>query len=293
MSDNQLKLNEQLFNVVLGKNNSLDVMLKKVKYLVRLGADLNANKKGDTLLFWAKKNNVSDEVIRVLEDMGAVSCSKTKEERVALARKCLDENKKFKSIEEVNFFIDEGADVNALDDKGECLLILAARMERNDVFKVLLDNGADIEAKSKNGGFSALGIAIDCGNADMVKMLIEKGADLELRTKEGFTPLIVASYLGYDEIVGLLLKANVNKNAVDNMGMSALMNAAFNGHKGVVQKLIDYDVDVNYTNKKGIGALDCARTSEFYSIAEMIENKAKMNKKQNNGGFWAKIWGRD
>ena len=98
MSDNQLKLNEQLFNVVLGKSNSLDVMLKKVKYLVRLGADLNANKKGDTLLFWAKKNNVSDEVIRVLEDMGAVSCSKTKEERVALARKCLDENKKFKSI---------------------------------------------------------------------------------------------------------------------------------------------------------------------------------------------------
>ena len=131
MSDNQLKLNEQLFNVVLGKSSSLDVMLKKVKYLVRLGADLNANKKGDTLLFWAKKNNVSDEVIRVLEDMGAVSCSKTKEERVALARKCLDENKKFKSIEEVNFFIDEGADVNALDDKGECLLILAARMERN------------------------------------------------------------------------------------------------------------------------------------------------------------------
>ena len=43
--------------------------------------------------------------------------------------------------------------MNALDDKGECLLILAARMERNDVFKVLLDNGADIEAKSKNGGF--------------------------------------------------------------------------------------------------------------------------------------------
>ena len=75
--------------------------------------------------------------------------------------------------------------------------------------------------------------------------------------------------------------------------MSALMNAAFNGHKGVVQKLIDYDVDVNYTNKMGIGALDCAKTSEFYSIAEMIENKVKMNKSQNNGGFWAKIWGRD
>jgi hypothetical protein len=67
-------------------------------------------------------------------------------------------------------------------------------------------------------------------------------------------------------------------------------NRTMNSFDDVMRNL---DVDVNYTNKKGIGALDCARTSEFYSIAEMIENKAKMNKRQNNGGFWAKIWGRD
>ena len=42
MSDNQKKLNEQLLNVVLSDKDSDEAKLKKVKYLIRLGADVNA-----------------------------------------------------------------------------------------------------------------------------------------------------------------------------------------------------------------------------------------------------------
>ena len=51
MSDNQKRLNEQLVKVVLSKNNSDEVKLKRVKYLVRLGADVNYQIYGG---FWAK-----------------------------------------------------------------------------------------------------------------------------------------------------------------------------------------------------------------------------------------------
>ena len=46
MNDNQKKLNEQLLNVVLSDKGSDEAKLKKVKYLVRLGADVNQKVNG-------------------------------------------------------------------------------------------------------------------------------------------------------------------------------------------------------------------------------------------------------
>ena len=42
MSNNQDKLNEQLFNVIKNDEVGCEARLKKVKYLVYLGADVNA-----------------------------------------------------------------------------------------------------------------------------------------------------------------------------------------------------------------------------------------------------------
>ena len=55
MSDNQKKLNEQLFNVVLSDKDSVEVKLKKVKYLVRLGANVNKKVNGKSLLRFARE----------------------------------------------------------------------------------------------------------------------------------------------------------------------------------------------------------------------------------------------
>ena len=54
MSNNQEKLNEQLFNVIVDEKDSVEARLKKLKYLVRLGADVNASDKyGRTALMKA------------------------------------------------------------------------------------------------------------------------------------------------------------------------------------------------------------------------------------------------
>ncbi len=42
MAENIDKLNEQLFRVLADNKTPVDVRLKKVKYLIRLGADKNA-----------------------------------------------------------------------------------------------------------------------------------------------------------------------------------------------------------------------------------------------------------
>ncbi len=42
------------------------------------------------------------------------------------------------------------------------------------------------------------------GQLDVVRLLIEKGADVNAMNENGFTPAMVAAYVGYDEIVSIL-----------------------------------------------------------------------------------------
>ena len=71
MSENQEKLNEQLFNVLADEKVSDEARLKKLKYLVRLGADVNARLYGRSVLSKAIEQEASVEVQNFLREKGA------------------------------------------------------------------------------------------------------------------------------------------------------------------------------------------------------------------------------
>ena len=69
MSENQEKLNQQLFNVLADEKVSDEARLKKIKYLVYLGADLDASDKyGQTVLDIAKHYG-KDNCVEFLEEL--------------------------------------------------------------------------------------------------------------------------------------------------------------------------------------------------------------------------------
>ncbi|WP_319560307.1 ankyrin repeat domain-containing protein [Marispirochaeta sp.] len=63
------------------------------------------------------------------------------------------------NLDDVKYFIENGADINALFSNGFSPLYIAVQLEHNDVVQYLLDNGAIINKVYKDdeyGGYSVM-----------------------------------------------------------------------------------------------------------------------------------------
>jgi len=125
------------------------------------------------------------------------------------------------------------------EDNSETSLISAAEEGDIKTVKMLLENGADIEAKN-NEDYTALIYAARDGHTDMVKLLVTKGADIEAKNDRGVTPLFVAAINGQLDSVKILIEAGANIHVKNRAGKTAQMRAEEQGHTEVVEYLKKY-----------------------------------------------------
>jgi ankyrin repeat protein len=103
------------------------------------------------------------------------------------------------------------------------------------VMRLLLKNGAAVDATSNSGG-TPLILAAGNSDLDVVKLLLEKGAAIEARNKEGFTPLMSAVQAGQLEVVRLLLEKGASLDAKVR-GRTSLQIAEEQGHTQIAELL--------------------------------------------------------
>lgn len=106
-------------------------------------------------------------------------------------------------------FLDLGANVQATldDDKRGTALYLASKNGHLLIVEVLIQSGADVNARTSTGVIPLHG-AVARGHEHITRVLLESGADFmkPLPTRDRPTILHVASYLsGFTDIVQLLL----------------------------------------------------------------------------------------
>ena len=251
MSENQEKLNEQLFNVIANDKDSDEVRLKKLKYLVYLGADVNVRLYGKSVLSKAIEQNAGIEVQNFLREKGAKEWVIPKEEAKKLSQGFWDDEGDLKSNEEIKELLKKGADVNAKSCYwSETALFGAAYKGEIDAVKCLAQNGADLNAKDEDG-LTALMMAARWGNLDVVKYLVEHGADVNAKGEDGRT---------------------------------ALMYVASSGCLEVVEYLVVNGADLEAKNKSGRMALDIARKCGKADCVEFLEEAQKKISAQKNKG---------
>jgi hypothetical protein len=95
------------------------------------------------------------------------------------------------------------------DKLGLTPLMVAARNGRTDVLKVLIQRGADVNAKwraydSGDGQWNALHIAASRGQVGAAQLLIAAGTEVNAKTLRGETPLDVAVRYGRRELAEVL-----------------------------------------------------------------------------------------
>ena len=94
----------------------------------------------------------------------------------------------------VRGFIQAGADPNYVHG-GWSILMRVARAGRPDIAEILIESGAKVNFKGKDGA-SALTIAAEHGNVGVARVLLEKGADVNIRNDHGNTPLMYGAEYG-------------------------------------------------------------------------------------------------
>lgn len=127
--------------------------------------------------------------------------------------------------EVVQKLIDWGADVNQMRfDNDATALILAAQKGWLEVVSILLENGAEIEARDIQGR-TPLSWASGNGHVHVVEELVERSAHLDLPDLKGMTPLMYAAGIGQVPVAEKLIECKANIRAVDKEEKTAAMHA--------------------------------------------------------------------
>eukprot|EP00961_Rhodomonas_salina_P040492 543839-Rhodomonas_salina.1 len=137
-----------------------------------------------------------------------------------------------------------GADIEARTREGETALQLAASRGLADVVRVLIDVGARLEGAAPESKATALHLAAVNHLVEVGQMLIAAGANPEATTRNGTTPLGIATQQGDVEMIWTLVAGGVELDRpCIKSGMTPLCVAAQIGDVGAAQALLTAGAD--------------------------------------------------
>jgi ankyrin repeat protein len=167
-------------------------------------------------------------------------------------------------------------------------MILAAGKGDTVAVKELLDQGANVNAKEKDGRTAIMDAAYN-GHADTVKLLLDRGADLSLKKTDGADAMalsgnhkdivelfktvdvvVAAAGTGDNEKLKDLLAKGAPLNARDRSGHTALTEAAWNGHTDTIKLLLEKGADPNIRKADGATAVALASGQKHQDIVDIL-----------------------
>ncbi|MDP2142602.1 MAG: ankyrin repeat domain-containing protein [Gallionella sp.] len=115
---------------------------------------------------------------------------------------------------------------------------------------IYLGTGIPVDTRDDRG-WTPLMISSFNGNEDMAELLIRSGADVHTTDNAGYGPMHWAAFNGYRNVIKLLVIKHANVNARSNHGWTPLLQAATRGQLDAGIALIAAGANVNLSSNDG------------------------------------------
>ncbi|MFM9863768.1 MAG: ankyrin repeat domain-containing protein [Micropepsaceae bacterium] len=135
------------------------------------------------------------------------------------------------SLDATKTAIIDGASVHARAADGTPVIVLAVNERSLEIVKLLIENGARPDDRSKKDEASPLTIAAANGDLEIVTYLLDHKADVDLPGALRETALIKATRAHHNDIIKLLLERRANADDTDSSGTTAIEIAQRAGWK--------------------------------------------------------------
>ena len=163
-------------------------------------------------------------------------------------------------LSEMVSLLEAGADANAQYKPGRPVLFLAALQGNAEAARLLIANGADVDAETVDGAILA-SVAWE-GQREIVEILLDSGADVNATGGKGankLTSVFTATLAEDSEMVKLLIEHDAEINQPDlegniPLGIAAGLHPSFE----TVSLLLENDANIDHQNDKGETALHLA-----------------------------------
>lgn len=171
--------------------------------LLTAGADVNSkNERGETVLLDATSSRRAEIVELLLASGADISAIDRDLHRTALHIACANGD-----LATVKALLPKVQDVNVRDREGQTPLLVTGE-DSLEIIDLLIDHGADVNARNKYGGTALMGAV---WNIKVVETLLRHGADVNAKDNDGWTPLEQALLRGCPEVIQLLEKAGAKE----------------------------------------------------------------------------------
>ena len=170
----------------------------------------------------------------------------------------------------VTMLLEHGADVSIKNKDGNSALCAAALAPQRDVLEVIIRYDTDLDSPN-NIGATPLLFCVERRATDCVSLLLNAGASTASSKKSSRQPLHEAVAQGDLKIVNLLLDAGADTNGHDRLGYNCFMTACEKGSEEIMEELLRREVDLaDCRTVEGRGLYHLAAMSRKLTTLEKV-----------------------
>ena len=232
-------------------NNDFEKVKKLLQYQNKYFNINSKNNYGKTALFYVNKYDMANLLLYKGANVNILDNNNNTAIINIIGFKINNDNNKEK-VKIIKLLIDNGANIHIKNKEGNDAYLHACCYLNYDIIKLLLNRGANINSKNLITGNTSL---MNMFNKDIIKLLLNYGININIKNNEGNTVLMLFCKYNLIDLIKLLLKYNVDVNNQNNLGETALMISCgqynYDTNIEIIKLLLSYSANPNIKNNNG------------------------------------------